>query len=288
MGIKIIDPTTEETISVISPKLPAKSFDDIAISDGYLFALDARGDGFLMVFSLENPTNPQHTGSITSVPVEPYCGVSAQNGNVVISGGTKHIAHHSYDLSSGLVSNKSACLERDRGHPDISLSTNGKTAYVSTHFGGPEFGILSIKLNEIPNIPTVISEFDIAGAGFTGGTFDHTGFPIKSIASDSVLYVAHGNGLSIYNITDNSISETANIDLGIEAMDVCIYKNKAYVIGINSTSKLVIVNIENSIDPSIIETISLSPSSQPASISVSETTMAITYYENSVEFFPRQ
>lgn len=271
-GIQVIDLESNETKSILLPILPTKSIDDLSIDRNYLFALDADESGFISVYDISNPSSPKILSSTTPVPVGPYAGISAKNGNVVVSGGTKYFSHRTYNSNGGIKSQEND-LTRDQGHPDVLLTTDGNTALISTHFEGERFGIISASLSA--NNVNVESEITLNGAGFSTGTIDLIGFPIKSDLYKNHVLVAHGGGLSILSLNDSKLTLLQTLNLGIEAINVSVYKDIAYVIGYKNGPQLLKISLSDINNPIINERIVLSNTSV-SGLDVSENGILIT------------
>jgi len=268
-GLTISDLVTEKVVAHIVPQGPAQSIDDISITSNLLFALDAQGSGFLMVYSITDPSNPILVSSAISVPVGPYCAVSAANGCVVISGGTKYFSSYNYS-SEGEIQSHSASFDRNRGHPDVLLTKNGKFAIVSTHFQGDQFGLVSLTADP-SSVIKLVSEIEIEGAGFTGGATTPSGFPIKSALVGNSLCVAHGKGVSFLNVNESGALELVrNLDLPSESIDIAVHGDTAFVISSVPFPLMTKIAISNLLDPKIVDTVSLDLAVQITSIDVNE------------------
>ena len=274
----MINLKTKKTTAILHPFLPANRIDDASIDGNLLFTLDAEESGYISVYTLDDPSKPKLLSSTTSTPVGPYAGISAKNGNIVVSGGTKYFAHRTYD-KEGKLSKKENQLTRDQGHPDVLLSKNGNTALISTHFEGTRFGIISADVTS--SEVTVTSEHTIEGAGFTTGTTSLTGFPIKSSLYNDKVLVAHGKGLTIFTLTNQRLDHFKTIDLGIEAVNIAVHKNIAYIIGYSPKPKLIKVDISKPSTPTIIDNIGLSANTVTG-IAVSEEGIFITAEEKGI------
>ena len=106
--------------AIVAPMPPLDRVDDLAISEGLLFALDATAPGHLTTYSLADPRRPAASGATVSVPVGPFSGVSAASGLVVVSGGTSQMTLRSYD-PAGAFGVAVAVADFGRGQPDVAL-----------------------------------------------------------------------------------------------------------------------------------------------------------------------
>ncbi|MDN5203654.1 hypothetical protein QQ008_19855 [Fulvivirgaceae bacterium BMA10] len=272
-GLDIIDLNTLKTVNKMPPAREMNSIDNLSITDNLLFAIDARGEDFLAVFSLDNPTSPKLVSGPVPVQGAPFTGVSAANGNVVVSGGTTFMNFRKYD-ANGKLSDTEGRFGRDRGHPDILLSEDGRVAYASTDFNGQvngaRFGMIALELDGLTNSPRLISEIGIPGAGFTAGTTRPAGFPIQSALADDHLLVAYGEGLAIIELVNGrGLASLNTLDLGLAAISISVFNGVAYVIGNEPTPTLVKIDISDIENPVIIESISLNTNGGiPTSIDV--------------------
>lgn len=257
-----------ELFCTIPLKGGAETYDDISVDGNYLFALDARGDGVLSSFSIDSTGQAIYLNSKSGVPVEPYCGVSVRNGVIIVSGGTRYMAAYSYD-TNGVISNEKSRLERDRGHPDVLLSDNGKFAFVSTHFGGPDFGVISVQITE--SSQKVISEIDIEGAGFTDGVLDYTGFPIKAGLKGDILYVAHGAGISVIKTSPEGVLTSLElVDVDFPCVNLFIQGENLFVIGNSPSNRIAKFDLTNPEAPKFINDTDLGTTGKLSSIVVTK------------------
>lgn len=279
-GLIVTDLNTDQVVSHIFPAGEMNGIDDFDIVGDLLFVLDARGKNYVATYSIANIQEPEFLDGPYLVKGGPFNGVSARGGNLVVSGGTIYLEYFRYN-ASGEISG-SISFGRDRGHPDVLLSDNGQVAFISTDFNGQvdnaRFGVLSLALGaDDLSIPTVISEMGIPEAGFTGGVTSPVGFPIQTAQNDDQLLVAHGGGLTIIELANQSgFGNSQLVDIGIEATGVQVQNDIAYVIGIGAGPALVKVDVSDLLNPVITETVNLSiGSSIPTSIALSTTSVYI-------------
>src|SRR5690349_10731235 len=71
-GIEVIDLATQKRRALVPPEAPADRVDDLALAEGWLFALDATPPGHLMIYSLSDPDRPSWSSEIVPVPVGPF------------------------------------------------------------------------------------------------------------------------------------------------------------------------------------------------------------------------
>ncbi|HEY7216079.1 MAG TPA: hypothetical protein VIC28_15760, partial [Thermoanaerobaculia bacterium] len=148
-GIEVVDLKTRERRALVPPEAPADRIDDLAVADGWLFALDATPPGHLMIYSLSNPDLPGLTGKIVTVPVGPFSGVAAAAGVVAVSGGTSRLTLREYGRD-GRFGEEVATADFGRGQPDIALRADGRMAAISTHIVGPDFAITFAEIRRRP------------------------------------------------------------------------------------------------------------------------------------------
>ncbi|MEP1097446.1 MAG: hypothetical protein ABJG78_20175 [Cyclobacteriaceae bacterium] len=259
-GLIVTDVTTDQVVAHLFPAGEMNGIDDFDIAGDLLFVLDARGKNYLATYDISNLQNPELVDGPYLVQGGPFNGISAKGGSLVVSGGTFYLEYFQYS-SSGKLSG-SASFSRDRGHPDVLLSNNGQVAFASTDFNGlvddTRFGVMALSLGTELNIPTIISQRGIPEAGFTEGVTSPVGFPIQTALSGDNLLVAHGGGLTIIELVDDSAFGTSQlIDLGIRAVSVQAQNDTAYVIGIGAVPSLVKVDISDTSNPVITETVTL-------------------------------
>ncbi|MEP5611924.1 MAG: hypothetical protein ABJP45_06725 [Cyclobacteriaceae bacterium] len=259
-GLIVTDVNSDQVVAHLFPAGEMNSIDDFDIVGNLLFVLDARGKNYLAAYNISNLQNPELIDGPYLVQGGPFNGISARGGNLVVSGGTFYLEYFQYSSSGKLAG--SASFGRDRGHPDVLLSNNGQVAFASTDFNGlvddTRFGVMSLSLGTELNIPTVISQKGIPTAGFTDGGTSPVGFPIQTALSNDNLLVAHGGGLSIIELVDDSaLGDSRLIDLGLQAVSVQVQNDIAYVIGIGTVPSLVKVDISDTSNPVIIETVTL-------------------------------
>lgn len=275
-GLIISDDQTQAVIAQLFPPRGMHSIDDVDVDDDLIFILDTRGHDFVAVYSIENTKLSLVTPPI-NVQGGPFNGISASNGNMVVSGGTFFLERFTYSQNGDL--NGPVTFGRDRGHPDVQLSEDGNFAFVSTDFSleaKPRFGVLSLQLGNKLSLPTVVSELGIEGSGFSTGVTTPTGFPIKSVTTNDHLLVAHGNGLTFIPLTEGVFNEAYDLDVEMNCTAITINAGMAYLVGMaNDGPTLVQVDITNINTPSIESTEKLLTSEIPTSIAVGENTIYV-------------
>ena len=129
-GLGVFDVRARRMVTVLVPEDGAGSVDDLALADGLLFALDARAPGHLTTYALADARRPARSSGALPVPVEPFSGVSAAGGRVVVSGGTRPLTVAAYG-PGGALATGTGSTELGRGQPDVLLAPGGAVAYVS-------------------------------------------------------------------------------------------------------------------------------------------------------------
>ncbi|WP_425391064.1 hypothetical protein [Ekhidna sp.] len=241
-GLVISNEISGEFIAQIFPSREMNSIDDFDVDGDLIFLLDTRGRDFLAVYSIRNEKVEMVNAPI-AVEGGPFNGISAKNGNLIVSGGTTFLERFTYS-SSGKLSHP-ITFGRDRGHPDVLLSSDGQAAFVSTDFGIgldiDRFGVMSLFIGDNLEIPSVISELGIPESGFTTGVTTPVGFPIQTDIYGDHLLVAHGSGLTIIRLIDNYVFQSASFfNTGIDATSITIADNNAFIIGFEETQPVLI------------------------------------------------
>ncbi len=270
-GLIVTNENSGEVVSHIFPPQEMNSIDDFDLDGNLLFILDSRGRDYFAVFSFEN----SHEELLTS-PVEvqggPFNGISAVNGNLVVSGGTTFLNRFTYNNSGNIKGPVN--FGRDRGHPDVLLSRTGQFAYISADFGIgldiERFGVMSLFIGEDLEIPAVISELGIPEAGFTEGSTTPVGFPIQSFQMSDYLLVAHGGGLTIIELLEEGVFGSSSlIATNISGVSVVAENNIAYLIGYeNEIPVLVSIDLTDVNNSSILSQRNLATDAIPTSVAV--------------------
>ncbi|MEO9870790.1 hypothetical protein [Ekhidna sp.] len=271
-GLVISSENSGQILTQIFPPNGMNSIDDFDVDGDLIFVLDSRGRDFMAVFSFDG-NNVSLVSDPVTVEGGPFNGISAVSGNLVVSGGTTFLNRFTYSEKGDVQGPIS--FGRDRGHPDVLLSTNGQAAFISTDFGIgldiERFGVTSLFIGDELDIPYVISELGIAESGLTEGLTSPVGFPIQSVIYNDNLLVAHGGGLTIIDLIEDYVFGSNNmIDIGINAISVDVDSDIAYVIGYQETiPSLVRVDITDLSAPTIISTEALPTNgSIPTSVAV--------------------
>jgi hypothetical protein len=219
-GLAVLDGHTGSTVATLPPPAGSESVDDLAEADGLLFVLDARPPGYLSVYSLDDPLRPRLVSPPRSVPVGPFSGVSARAGVGVVSGGTSDLTVWRYAAGGQLDPVTTADL--GRGQPDVLLGSDGRLAFVATHYWGPYFGVDIARYDASGERLDLLAELELQGAGFTVGGARPANFPIEAalLGEDTVL-VAYARGVAVIDVTAPThprLLET--VDVGGPAVNV--------------------------------------------------------------------
>ena len=258
-GIVVIDLNSRTVANVISPAAGTNFVDDVSVDGDLLFTLDGFGGG-LSVYSIANPLQPQLVSGPVTADVGPFAGVSAANQRVVVSGGTGLLQVRSYQ-PDGTLNAPVSSIDLGIGQPDVLISDDGETAYVSTDFagnvGGQGFGITVIDLSTTPGNITITDRFGIVGAGFSAGTSGPANFPIESAVQGDTLFVASGNGVAVYDVSNPSNVQTITlIPLPTNPISVDVVNDTLYVVGNAPISTMSVIDVSDLSSP-VVNTVNL-------------------------------
>ena len=283
-GLVIVDLSVPEIAGVIAPPGATGSIDDVSIDGDLLFSLDASDDffqaasdgGALSVFSIANPMQPTLVSGPITVGVSPFAGVSAANQRVVVSGGTGLLSERSYAINGTLAASAST-IDLGVGQPDVLVAEDGETAFVSTDFSGffdgQSFGITTVNIAG-PNL-SILDRIGIVGAGFSAGFAKPANFPIESAQSGDTLYVASGNGVSVFDVSNpSSVQTLALIPLNTNPVNIDVVGNTLYVVGNSPTPTLTTIDVSVLSSP-VVDTTVLPTGSNPLSVAATSTSVVI-------------
>ena len=275
-GIVVVDLNSRTVANVISPAVGTGSVDDVSVDGDLLFTLDGFGGG-LSVYSIANPLQPQLVSGPVAADVGPFAGVSAANQRVVVSGGTGSLEVRSYN-PDGTLNAAVTSIDLGIGQPDVLISDDGETAYVSTDFagnvGGQGFGITVIDLTATPGSITITDRIGIVGAGFSEGTSFPANFPIESALQGDTLFVASGNGIAVYDVSNPGNVQTITlIPLPTNPISVDAVNDTLYVVGNAPNSTMSVIDVSNLNSP-IINTVNL-PAGGALSVAVTPENVVI-------------
>ena len=284
-GFAVIDVESGRRVGVVLPPAGSESVDDLAAADGFLFALDARPPGHLSVFSIADPLRPRLAGAPVDVDVGPFSGVSAANGNVIVSGGTSLMSLRHYD-ARGALGPVLATLDAGRGQPDILLAPDGVRAFVSTHRWGPYFSLTTARIAGQSLVRA--GAIDLRTYGFTPGGAKPASFPLQTALENDVLVVADAEGLGVVSVADlDRPRMLARLDLGLKAVDVDVSDRIAAVVGSDPQPRLVLIDIGTPASPRIVRTVALAGGSYPTGVAIGATRIAVASHRKGVQFINR-
>ena len=275
-GVVIVDLSGPEIAGVVAPPGFTGTIDDVSIDGDLLFTLDAAGLGGLSVFSIENPMQPTLVSGPVTVGVSPFAGVSAANGRVVVSGGTRLLSRRSYQ-ANGTLGGAVSTIDLGIGQPDVLVAEDGETAFVSTDFAGffdgQTFGITVIDIAG-PTL-SILDRVGIAGAGFSPGSDAPANFPIESAQSGDTLYVASGNGVSVFDVSNpNAVQTLALIPLNTNPVNIDVVGNMLYVVGNLPAPTLTTIDVSVLSSPSFLTRI-LPAGSRPLGVAATSTSVVV-------------
>ena len=270
-GIVIVD-LGNLTVAGVVPN--AGRVDDVSIDGDLLFVMDGAG-GALRILSIANPTQPTIVSGPVAANVSPFSGVSAANGRVVVSGGTGLLSARQY-TPAGTLFGPVLMIDLGTGQPDVLLTDDGATAFVSTDFAGfvngQGFGITVVDVSSPPL--NVTDQIGIAGAGFSVGADGPANFPIESAIQGDTLFVASGNGVAVFDISNlNSVQTLAVIPLSTNPINVDVVDDTLYVVG-NNPGTLTAIDISDLSSP-VIETTVLAAGSGPLGVAATSSHLVI-------------
>lgn len=269
-GLGVYDPDARAMVRVLAPPAGAESVDDVALADGWLFALDAREPGHLASYGLADPRRPALASGPVVVPVEPFSGVAAAAGRVVVSGGTRRLTVRAYDRS-GALGQAVATADLGRGQPDVLLAPDGGVAFVSTHFSllRASYGITALGLAPPPESPEPLATLELPGAGFTAGAAKPASFALEAALAGNVLLVACGGGLSVVDVADPRRPRLLRtLSLPVRPVNVDAAGGLAAVVGSDPAPALILVDVRDPASPSIVRTVPLPPESAPTGVAL--------------------
>ncbi|MFL6237417.1 MAG: hypothetical protein ACJ76N_30130 [Thermoanaerobaculia bacterium] len=285
-GIEVVDPATHQRRALVPPEAPADRIDDLAIADGWLFALDATPPGHLMTYSLADPARPSPSGEIVPVPVGPFSGVSAAAGVVAVSGGTSQLTVREYG-HDGRFGTAVATGDFGRGQPDIVLRADGKVAAISTHLYGPEFAITWIEIQRRPLALKTLGQLRLQDAGFTAGGFKPAHFPLVTAWRGDRVYVADGGGLAVIDVSDPRRPRLLRRDRHPQpAMDLVVSGGELDVLRAGSRPALIRYRLDESGMPSPAGMYQIPAGSRPAAIARDGANVLITQLEGDWQTVP--
>ena len=267
------------------PPAGMERVDDVAVAEGALFALDATHPGRLSSFSLQDPTRPRWLSGPLAVEVEPFSGVSAAGGRVVVSGGTSLLSVRQV-AADGSLSEAVVWADLGLGQPDVLLHPSGKLAFVSTDFSGApqnfvdgaRFGLTVLALEDPTTPPRTLARLGIPGAGFTAGAAVPANFPLEGALAGDVLYLAHGGGLAVVAVADPAAPQLLHtIDLGFPALSATVDRTvgRLFVLGSSPRPQVAVLDVAEPSSPRRIDTVHLPSNAMPSGLAASEGYLAV-------------
>lgn len=285
-GFEIVDVASGKVLANVPPPASIESVDDLAVADHFLFALDARPPGHLSVFSLAAPWQPKLTSGPIEVAVGPFSGVSAAHGRVIVSGGTSLMSLRAYD-ARGKVGPLLAQLDCGRGQPDVLMSPDGNSAFVSTHRWGPYFGLTSVRVSLMPRSMRATGSVTLGTYGFTPGGAKPASFPIESALEGGVLYVATARGLTVVSVAvPDRPARVSTLDLGVQAVNVDARNHRVAVVGSSPRPMLVLLDASTPSSPRIVRSIPLPEESRPTGVAIGDRSVVVAAGHRGVLRFP--
>lgn len=228
-GLVVVDIATGERM-VMPPPPGLGSIDDVAVADGLVFVLDAREPGFVTV--LDPLVDYAPTSPAVPVDVGPFSGVSAAEGVMVVSGGTKPMAWFGYG-KDGVMSGLRSRPDFGRGQPDVVLGGDGDRVVISAHISGPDFGLIWADVtNEGADI-LPLSYIALEDAGFTRGGHRPANFPIQTVLLDDFALVAHGGGVALIRLDEDGAELLDVVDVGYPLVAIAALGSDVFVVGDN-------------------------------------------------------
>jgi hypothetical protein len=270
-----------------APAAPADRIDDVAFADGLLFALDATPPGHLLVFRIDVDGTPRRVAA-TPVPVEPFSGVAAGGGHVIVSGGTSALTLRRYAADGTL----SAPVEADygRGQPDVALVPGGHVALVSTHVQGPRFGLTVADITDAPLGLHERGYVELRGAGFTAGGFHPANFPLQAAAFGSRVLVAHGGGLDVLDAPPGQAPVlVGSTPLALQATAIAVDADarRAFVAGIGDGAQWLEIDLADARAPRILARHPLPPAGTPGAIALDDRHLVVALQGGGVRVLAR-
>jgi len=284
-GIDVVPASGKKAAARIAPTQPMDRVDDLAVADGWLFALDATPPGHLQVYSLAHPDQPTSVDTAIAVPVGPFSGVSAAAGRVAVSGGTSSLTLRRYDVA-GRLENQVATVDLGRGQPDLALRADGRLAIVSTHRIGPDFGMGFVALDGAT--PHLLGFVPLRAAGFSAGGYKPAHFPLVAAWQVNHVYVAHGGGLAVIDATHPEAPRLIGIDPESRpAIDVAICNETLFVLRAGRRPALLRYRAASGNDlPHRIDVTPFPDGSEPAALACSAHASLVTFRADAWRWLP--
>jgi hypothetical protein len=260
--------------------------DDVAIADGFLFALDARPPGSLAVYSLADPAKPALVQAPVMTEVGPFAGVSAAASLVAVSGGTSRLTLRRY-TNDGRLEAELATADLGRGQPDVLLAPDGRHAYVSVHDDGPHFSLVVLELARDPLALRSVARLALDTYGFTPGGAKPASFPIEMAQDGERLLVASAAGLQVFDIADPANPRPLAM-LRPEALpvNVDLRARIAAVVGSEPQPRLTLVDLADPAAPKALRSIRLPLGSYATGVALGDRHVAVAAHAAGTLVFP--
>lgn len=278
-GIEVIDLASGQRRAVFAPSPPMDRIDDLAIADGWLFALDATAPGYVQLYPLQAGGLGGSAGAAASVPVGPFSGVAAAAGVVAVSGGTSSLSLREYD-ANGRLGEVVVNADFGRGQPDIALRADGARAVISTHLYGPEFGLSFVEIKRGPLRLHRLGRLRLQGVGFTGGGYKPAHFPMVTQWRGDRVYLASAVGLSVIDVSNPRHPKVLTTDVRPQpAMDIAIAGDRLELAVAGAHPAIFRYRLDGTDKPFLIERWPLPAGWRPASVVVSKKQSLIALHE---------
>lgn len=260
-GLAILELSTGRRIE-IPAELNSLDVNDLAVADGFLFVLDTvgtSGGGRFRSLSLANPEAPTFSSNFATTPTRFFSGISAANGRVAVSGGTEPFRIFEYDQVTGAIGGEAVSGFGVLGRPDVILTPDGATAFISVDFNGTfqgfNLGLVAINISDRASGPRFgFSEAFRLGLSDSsiGRSSQPANFRLESALLGDTILVAHEEGLSV--VQEGARTELLN--LGFRAINVDVVGQTAFVVGTESNetvARIATIDFSNVDEPRVLE-----------------------------------
>ena len=249
-----------------------ESFDDVSVdveNEALVFALSTvsqRVCSFTIMSDGLNLVNCVGDG----FEVDPFCGISALGGTLIISGGTGGLTVYQYNTDSGVISESPNVLNLELGvigHPDVVL-VDANLAALSTDFSGsPRFGTQMASIED--NSVIFVRDFRVQDSLGFQSSLRPANFPlvnaIYNTEGNTYMYTANG-AIQVQNprLADTvTILSTSGAPNGFSAVTVAVNAAREFLLfgGLidSGGSAILIYDLSgNPLNPTLVESILLS------------------------------
>ncbi|HEV8240124.1 MAG TPA: hypothetical protein VGS57_12215 [Thermoanaerobaculia bacterium] len=285
-GIEVVDLSAARRVALVRVPAPADRIDDVAVADGWLFALDATPPGHLMTFRLADLGATASPAAIVEVPVGPFSGVSAAAGLAAVSGGTSQLTLREYD-AGGRFGAEVATADYGRGQPDVALRADGALAAVSTHIVGPDFALTLVEIARRPLRLRELARLPLRDAGFTTGGFKPAHFPFVAAWRGDRVFVADGGGLAVVDAADPAHPRLLRREpLARPAIDVAVAGDELDVLRAGSEPAVVRCRLDGDGLPTVTAIWTLPRGDRAAAIARHGAVLVVTRHERGWSLVP--